>query len=230
MKAADVMVSNVITVSPNANVADVARVLLTSRISAVPVVDDEGKLVGIVSEGDLMRRVETDTERRHSWFVEQFSSKRALAADYVKSHSPRIGDIMTREVITASPDTPLSEIASLLENNGIKRVPIIGSGKVVGIVSRANFLQVLASNAEQSPRGATSQDSEIRKSVIDRLNAQPWRPSMLDVTVEDGIVDLWGFINTEDERKAARVAVELTPGVKFVNDNLSIPPAVAGLV
>jgi len=229
MKASDVMVSNVITVGPNANVADVARLLLANRISAVPVIDDEGRLIGIVSEGDLMRRVEANTERRRSWFIEQFGAKRTLAADYVKSHATRVDDIMTRKVITATPDTALCDIASLLESNGIKRVPIMRGGKVVGIVSRANFLQVLASNAK-SAGAATVRDSEIRRDVIARLNAEPWRPTMLDVAVEDGIVDLFGFIQTEDERRAARVAVELTPGVKFVNDHLSVPPAITGLV
>ena len=229
MKASDVMVSNVITVGPNANVADVARLLLANRISAVPVIDDEGRLIGIVSEGDLMRRVEANTERRRSWFVEQFGAKQPLAADYVKSHSPHVSDIMTRKVITATPDTALCDIASLLEGNGIKRVPIVHGGKVVGIVSRANFLQVLASNAK-SAGPALARDSEIRRDVIARLNAEPWRPTMLDVAVEDGIVDLFGFIQTEDERRAARVAVELTPGVKFVNDHLSVPPAITGLV
>jgi CBS domain-containing protein len=229
MKAADVMISSVITVGPNASVQEVAKILLANRISALPVVDEQGNLLGIVSEGDLLRRVEADTEYRHSWFAEQFGSKRSLAADYVKSHSRKAADIMTRRVITATLDTPLHEIATLLEKNAIKRVPIVVGGKIAGIVSRANFLQILARNAKKSPAGTHVQDSKIRRSVIAQLNAQPWRPSMLNVTVQDGVVDLWGLVNTEEERKAARVAVELMPGVKAVTDNLSIPPASIGM-
>jgi CBS domain-containing protein len=144
MKAADVMVSAVISVRPNARVEEVAGILLASRISAVPVIDEQGELLGIVSEGDLMRRAEAGTDRSRSWWLEYLTGKQVLAAEYVKSHSHKVTDVMTRSVITATPDTSLSEIATLLERNRIKRVPIVQNGKVVGIVSRANLLQALA--------------------------------------------------------------------------------------
>jgi len=229
MKAADVMVSNVITVGPNARVEDVAKILLDNRISAVPVVSEMDELVGIVSEGDLIHRAEAGTERRRSWWLEYFCSKQTLAAEYVKSHSHKAVDVMTRRVITARPDTPLGEIANLLEKNHIKRVPITQGGRLVGIVSRANLLQALASQATKEVPAASPRDSEIRKKVIARLEAEPWRPSMLNVTVRDGTVDLWGMVTSEQEKQAARVAAEVA-GVKAINNNLMIPPPGSSMV
>jgi CBS domain-containing protein len=230
MKAADVMVSAVISVRPNARVEEVAGILLANRISAVPVIDEEGELLGIVSEGDLMRRSEAGTERRRSWWLEHLTGKQVLAAEYVKSHSHKISDVMTRSVITATPDTPLGEIATLLERNRIKRVPIVQNGKVVGIVSRANLLQALATMPAKVATAAGVDDSEIRDKVLSRLNAELWRPSLLNVTVHDGNVDLWGFVTSNDEKKAARIAVEEVAGVKSISDHLTIPPPETAMV
>jgi CBS domain-containing protein len=230
MKAADVMITAVISVRPNARVEEVASTLLANRISAVPVIDEQGELLGIVSEGDLMRRAEAGTERRRSWWLEQLTGKQVLAAEYVRSHSHKVTDVMTRSVITATPETPLGEIATLLEKNRIKRVPIVQNGKVEGIVSRANLLQALASMPAKSAPTTSVRDSEIRRNVLSRLNAERWRPSMLNVTVRDGTVDLWGLVTSNDEKKAARIAVESTPGVKSINDNLMVPPPSYGMV
>jgi CBS domain-containing protein len=230
MKAADVMVSAVISVRPNARVEEVASILLANRISAVPVINEEGELLGIVSEGDLMRRVEAGTERRRSWWLELLTGKQVLAAEYVRSHSHKVTDIMTRSVITATPDTPLGEIATLLEKNRIKRVPIVQNGKVVGIVSRANLLQALASTPAKDAAPPRADDSEIRAKVLSRLNAELWRPLLLNVTVHDGNVDLWGFVGSNEEKKAARIAVEGIVGVKSINDHLTIPPPETAMV
>jgi CBS domain-containing protein len=230
MKAADVMVSAVISVRPNARVEEVASILLASRISAVPVIDEQGELLGIVSEGDLMRRAEAGTDRSRSWWLEYLTGKQVLAAEYVKSHSHKVTDVMTRSVITATPKTPLAEIVTLLERNRIKRVPIVQNGKVVGIVSRANLLQALASMPTKNAATTSANDSQIRDEVLSRLNAQLWRPSMLNVTVRDGTVDLWGFVASDDEKKATRIAVESIPGVKTINDHLTIPPAEIAMV
>jgi CBS domain-containing protein len=230
MKAADVMVSAVISVGPNARVEEVARTLLENRISAVPVIDGQGKLLGIVSEGDLMRRSEAGTGRRRSWWLEYFAGKQVLAAEYVKSHSHKVTDVMTRSVITATPETSLSDIATLLEKNRIKRVPIVRDEKVVGIVSRANLVQALASVPTTDATAMRSSDKEVRDEVLSRLNGELWRPSMLNVTVHDGTVDLWGFVTSDDEKKAARIAVEGIPGVKSINDHLTIPEPVTAIV
>jgi CBS domain-containing protein len=224
MKAADVMVTSVITVGPNACVQDVAQILLNARISGVPVVGPNGELIGIVTEGDLMRRVEAGTGRRRPWWLALLTGKEVLAAEFIKEHSRKVADVMSREVITAAPETPLSEIANLLEKNAIKRVPIVDKGKLVGIVSRANLLQALAN---LSGKAAASQaDAEIREKVLTQLNAEPWmRTSLINVIVQEGTVELWGIVDSAVEKQAIRVAAEVTPGVRAVNDNLIIRPA-----
>jgi CBS domain-containing protein len=223
MRAADVMVTNVITVEPEACVQDVADILLKNRISATPVVDKGGNLVGIVSEGDLLRRTEAGTERRRSWWLEFLTDTSALAADYVKSHARSVSDVMTHNVITAGPDTPLAEIADLLEKNGIKRVPIVKDGKIVGIVSRANILQALASLRKEAATIPAIDDVKLRESIMAQLKTQLWaKPGLLNVIVHDGTVELWGMVDSAAEKKAVRVAAELTPGVRAVNDNLVV--------
>jgi hypothetical protein len=177
-----------------------------------------------------MRRAEAGTDRSRSWWLEYLTGKQVLAAEYVKSHSHKVTDVMTRSVITATPETPLSDIATLLERNRIKRVPIVQNGKVVGIVSRANLLQVLAGMPTKNAAAGSAGDSQIRDEVLARLNAELWRPSMLNVTVRDGTVDLWRFVASDDEKKATRIAVEGIPGVKAINDHLTIPPAEIAMV
>ena len=222
MRAADVMVSNVITVGVNASIGEVAATLLNNHISGVPVVGEKGELVGIVSEGDLIRRPEIGTTKRHSWWLELISNKWASATEYIKSHSRKVADVMTREVITAKPDTPLGDIAAMLERNRIKRVPIVEGGKLAGLVSRANILQALASATKKLSSLTTANDSELRKKLQSRLAAEPWRPTMLTVTVQDGTVDLWGLVHSVDEKKAAQLAAETTPGVRAVVNNIIV--------
>jgi CBS domain-containing protein len=219
MKARDVMVSPVITVKQSCTVRDVAKTFVENGISGVPVVDDQGKLVGIVSEGDLMHRSEAGTERKRSWWLHAFTANDTLAADYVKAHACRVADIMTRHVITAAPDTSLRDIATLLEKNAVKRVPIIENGQLVGIVSRANLVQAVASS--RAGTGARASDIALRDKLLAHLKAQPWaHTGLLNITVTDGIVDLWGMTSSEAERKAIRVAAECAPGVQAVNDHL----------
>jgi CBS domain-containing protein len=223
MKASDVMVTNVITVTPDRTVMEVAEILLSNRISALPVVDTTGTLIGVVSEGDLIRRAEAGTEHARSWWLRLLMGREALANEYVREHSRNVADVMTRRVITASPDTPVAEIAGILERNGIKRVPIVRDGKVVGIVSRANLLQALASLGKQISVEKPLSDAGLREKVISRLRAEPWaRTSLLNVTVQDGTVDLWGVVDSAAEKKAMRVAAEVTPGVRAINDNLIV--------
>jgi CBS domain-containing protein len=220
MKARDVMVSPVITVGENDTVRDVVKLLVARRVSAVPVLDRTGQLVGIVSEADLLHRTEAGTERPASWWLSVISGEHAVAEEYVKSHATRVKDIMTRKVHTAHPDTPLSEIADLIEENNIKRVPIVGAGgNLVGIVSRANIIQALASARPKLEISAP--DAMIRERLIAELKKHSWSHLYkLNVTVTNGIVDLWGVAESEAERKAIRVAAESTPGVSAVNDHL----------
>jgi len=220
MLARDVMVCPVVTVGLNATVRGVAKTLLDNRISAVPVVDEKGKIAGIVSEGDLMHRAEAGTERRHSWWLEAFESQSSLASDYIKSHATKVSDIMTREVVTATPETPLYELATLMEKRQIKRVPIVtATGDLVGIVSRANFLQALAT--ARPKLDVTLSDTTIRQKIVELLRRQNWAHTYkVNVTVANGVVDLWGAVDSEAERKALRIAAESVPGVATVEDHL----------
>lgn len=219
MEARDVMVSPVITVHPNATVQEVAKIFLERRISAVPVVDDHGHLVGIVSEGDLMHRSETGTERQHAWWLRPFLGTDVFASEYIKAHGRKVADVMVADVITAEPETPLHEIAAMLEKNSIKRVPIVKGGQLVGIITRANLVQALASagkTLEYKPS-----DENIRDTLLKNLKAQPWaHTSLLNVTVTDGVVDLWGMTTSKIEKDAVRVAAESIKGVNAVNNNL----------
>jgi CBS domain-containing protein len=230
MKAKDIMGTNVVTVGPEASVRQVAGILLKNRISALPVVDEHGELIGIISEGDLMRRAELETDYRRSWWLEIFARKRKenLAIEYVKSHARKVKDVMTRTVITAKPATSLRDIAALLEKNRIKRVPIVANRRVVGIVSRANLVQALASLREDSEQSTIS-DAAIRKKVMLQLHSEQWsRHSLFNATVEGGIVKLWGVADSEAEKEAARVAAEQVAGVQAVENNVLVQPVVAG--
>lgn len=227
MKARDVMVAPVITASPHASIKSVAETFIKYQISAVPVVDDKNNVVGIISEGDLMHRAEAGTERRRPWWLRGFLGPEALAAEYVKAHARTVADVMTKRVVTASPEAPLHEIATLLEKNSIKRVPVVENGQLVGIVSRANLVQALAS-ARKGLEIPLS-DSAIRNKLLSHLSGQNWtHTGLLNVTVDDGVVDLWGLVRSDAERKAVRVAAEGTPGVRAVNDNMKLWPVMEG--
>ncbi len=225
MKARDVMVSPVITVGENETVRDLAKLLIAKHISAAPVIDSNGKVVGIVTEADLLHRAETGTERPVSWWLSLISGDRALASEYVKSHAVKIKDIMTREVKTADPDTALAEIADLFEEHHVKRVPIVSKGgDLVGIVSRANIIQAVASARPKLE--ITPSDATIRKKLMDELKRQPWsHVHSLNVTVAAGVVNLWGYVESEEERRAIIVAAETIAGVSGVTDHLKGKPA-----
>ena len=224
MQARDVMVSPVITARKSATVREVAKILLEKRISAVPVVDNVGKLVGIITEGDLMRRAEAGTEHPYSWWVHFLAGDATVAADYVKSHAAKVEDVMTSNVVTATSETPLHEVASLLEEHQIKRVPIVDkAGNLVGIVSRANLIQVVASARPKLEMSLP--DSAIRQKLLGELKLQCWAHTHnLSITVTNGVVDLWGYAQSNEERKAIRVAAEGIPGVIAVNDHLADNP------
>ena len=221
MQAKDIMTRKVITVSEASSVIDVATALLEHGISAVPVVDASGSLLGIVSEGDLMHRAEAGTIRRRSWWLSLFTDRDVEAAEFVKEHSRRVSDIMTRDVVTARPETPIAEIAERLDSHRIKRVPIVDDGKLVGIVSRANLVQAMM--RQPAPRkGLGTTDSEIQEQIVARLKSEPWSPAWLNVRVENGVVDLWGSATSQAQKKAALLAAEITPGVVRVEDNIVV--------
>jgi CBS domain-containing protein len=223
MKACDVMVSPVTTVTLRTSVRDLARTMLEKRISGVPVVDDSGKLVGMVSEGDLLHRSEAGTERRLSGWLRMLAGDDQLAADYIKARGRRVADIMTQRVVTATPDTPLHEVAMLMESHAIKRIPIVQDGRLVGIITRANLVQAVAGVPEALE--ISPADSDIRERLLSHLGEQPWaHRSSLNVTVKNGVVSLWGLADSETEKQAIRIAAETVPGVRGVSDHLSVRP------
>ena len=226
MRAIDVMTSEVVTVSDNASVAAVAKLLAERSISAVPVVDAANRVIGMVSEGDLLHRTETGTERRRSWWLDMLASTNQLAGDYIKSHSGLVKDVMTRDVISVSDTTPVADIAVVLETNRIKRVPVLRDGKLVGIVSRANLVRALATSGDQPSSDTEIDDLSIRDKLLTELKAQRWAEvSPANVTVKDGVVHLWSSYLSEQEKRALIVAAENTPGVRRVEDHMRRVPA-----
>jgi CBS domain-containing protein len=222
MKAADVMATKVITVRPDTPVATIAEVLLANRISAVPVVNDKDVLVGIVSEGDLIHRVEAGTERHRSWWLELLTGKEILAHEFVMSYGRKAADVMTHPVISVQPETPLGDITALLEKHRIKRVPVASNGKVVGIVSRANLIQALV-NLNRAKTETSVDDLTLHSDILKQLRSKPWvDPSKISILVNNGNVELWGIVDSETEKNAIRVAVEVTPGVRQVANKLVV--------
>lgn len=228
MRARDVMTTDVVTIGPDTDVRAIAQLLMERGISALPVVDERSRLLGVVSEGDLMRRVEAGTERRSSWWLALLAGPRERALDFAKAHGRTAREVMTRAVVTVSEDTPLGEIATLLEEHRIKRVPVVRDGKVVGVVSRANLLHGLAAK-ESAPEPAGG-DTEIRERILTGVKEAGITDPYLNVVVAGGVVHIWGFVGSEAEKNAIRVAAETTPGVKEVRSHVRIgaSPAMSG--
>ena len=219
MKAKDIMTSPVVTAGPETTVREIAALLLKQRISALPVLE-KGRVVGMVSEADLLHRHEIGTDRLPAgrWWLRLFGADRS-PAEYVKSHARKARDIMTREVVSVDEDTPVAQIADLLDKHGIKRVPVMRGRLLVGIVSRANLVQALATEARKASRPSRD-DAAIHDRVAAELESQSWwRPIYSNVTVADGVVHYWGATESDADRDAARVAAENVPGVRDVVDH-----------
>jgi CBS domain-containing protein len=228
MKAGDVMTRNVVSTRPNASIAEMAKLMLDNRISGLPVIDDQGELVGIVTEGDCLRRAEMGTERKRPRWLEFLIGPGRLANEYIHTHSRKVAEVMTQSPITVTEDAPLDEVVHLMESRRIKRLPVVRDGKVMGIVSRANLLHALASVVSDLPSG-TPADAAIRDQLMTELAKQPWAPPV-DATVKDGIVDLWGVVLAAHQREAAIVAAENIPGVKMVRSHVAWVDPASGMV
>jgi CBS domain-containing protein len=231
MQARDVMTSTVVSVTPETTVHELARVLVEHRISAAPVVDPGGHVVGVISEGDLLRREEIGTEKRanrRAWWLDILSD--SGAADYIKAHARTVGELMSRDPVCVNEDTSLAEIAAVLESHHIKRVPVLRDGRLVGIVSRSNLVQALASSlAIESAPDALASDAEIRAMLMGDLAGRGWALPGRDIVVRDGIVHLWGTVWSSDQLDAMRIASESIPGVKRVVDHTIPYPIMPGL-
>jgi CBS domain-containing protein len=230
MIASDVMTRNVISVPPDATVADAVALMLDRGISGLLVVDHSGTLAGIITEGDLLRRDELGTGRRRSWWLRLIASPGRQAADFTRTHGRKVSDVMTQDVISVTVKSPLEEIVALMEEHRIKRVPVLDGNKVVGVVSRADLLRALAVAAREHAVAA-GDDPTIRNRILETLGREPWAPrTTLNVTVVNGVVDLWGTISNDQERRAICVIAENTPGVKKVIDHLVFVEAYTGTV
>src|ERR1051325_7186243 len=198
----------------------------------MPVVDADGVVVvGMVTEGDLLRRAETGTQRRHAHWLEFLISPGRLARDYTNANARKVGEVMTPVVVTAGPQEPLENVVRLMERHRIKRVPIVENGQLIGIVSRANLVKALVRATATPERQVPVSDEEIRGHILDEISKQPWGPrASVDVRVKDGAVELYGTITDERERTALQVVAESTPGVKAVRDQLVWIDPISGFV
>lgn len=220
MKAEDVMTREVISIDPDSTVLQAARLMLQHRISGLPVIDANGQLVGVLSEGDFLRRRETNTEKRRSRWLEFLMGPGRIAAEYTHSHGCKVSEAMTRNPQTVSETASLEDIVELMERHRIKRVPVLCGEEVVGIVTRSNLMRAMVSVARAVPPPATD-DMAIRQRLMDEIQKAEWAPSAtIDVVVRDGIVELWGVIIDDRQREALKVAAENIPGVKTVKDHL----------
>jgi len=221
LTARDIMRSPVVAVGPYSTLDEVCSLLVTRGLSAVAVID-RGAILGIVSEEDLVHRAEIGTAAlRRSWWFHLFGRNTRLAADYLKSHSAHVADVMTKQVITVSPHTPIDEIAGLLEVNRTRRVFVVSGERAVGVVARADLVRALACARQSMPPPVSFRDdASIRREIVTALRSEAW-PSIgaADVSVTNGVVTLWGGYLSEQERKASLVLAENIAGVRAVNDH-----------
>ncbi|WP_407179261.1 CBS domain-containing protein [Bradyrhizobium sp. STM 3562] len=228
MRAHQIMTKPVITVAPDATIVDAANLMLQKHVSGLPVVDASGKLVGIVSEGDFIRRSEIGTQRKRGRWLRFILGPGTSASDFVHEHGRKVSEVMTKTPLTISEDTALAEIVDLMERNNVKRLPVLCDGKLVGIVSRANLLQAVASLAREVP-DPTADDDHMRDRIIATMEETEWCPFGLSVIVKDGVVHLSGVITEERARQAAIVAAENIEGVKKVHDHLCWVDTMSGM-
>ncbi len=220
MKAADIMVTNVVSVGPDASVREIASLMLERRISGVPVIDASGRVLGIVSEGDLIRRPELGTDKSATGWLSVFLSEDESARDFIKTHGLKAHEVMSHPAICVAPEAPLADVVRLLERHRVKRLPVVAHGKLTGLVTRADLLRALV--ARQAIPPVAPGDREIRDRIEAILRSEEWASSaFVNVQVSEGVVHLWGAVNSIEQREALVLAVRGTPGVREVQQHLS---------
>jgi CBS domain-containing protein len=219
MRAHQIMTRKVISVKPDTSIVDAANTMLQKHISGLPVVNEIGKLVGIISESDFIRRAEIGTQRKRGRWLQFLLGPSLAANDYVHERGRKVGEIMTPDPLTVTEDATLEEIVKVMEEKHVKRLPVLHKDRLVGIVTRANLLQVVADFARDVP-DPTADDDHIRNRVFAAIENTDWSPIALTVTVRNGIVQLGGVLSEERSRQAAIVAAENVSGVKKVYDHL----------
>jgi CBS domain-containing protein len=220
MKVSDVMTRRVISASPQSSVVEAAKLMLKHHISGLPVIDDSRKLVGIITEGDLLHRPETGTELKRSRWLDAIFGPDEGAARYVRSHGVKVHEVMTPDPVTTTPNTSLENLVRSMESHNVKRLPVISRGKVVGIVSRANLVRALVGVLRAAPAPSTT-DATIRDHILSAIEKQSWSSgAVIDVVVRRGVADIWGTITNSTQRRALKVLVESTAGVRRVEDHM----------
>ena len=219
MKAADIMVKDVVTAGPEATVREVASLMLERRISGVPVVNDARHVLGVVSEGDLIRRPEIETDQVKAGWLRLFLSDEERARDFVKSHGRKAREVMTQPAISVAADAPLAEVVRLMERHRIKRLPVVEKGKLAGLVTRTDLLRAVV--ARQAAAPVERSDEDLRQRIVLMLRGEDWASSaVVHVQVEGGVAQLWGTVESEDQREALLLAVRGVPGVKGLQPHL----------
>ena len=224
MRADQIMTPEVITVGADASIVEAIHKMLQHHVSGLPVVDAEGKLIGIISEGDFIRRAEIGTERKRGRWLNCLVGPDQIAADFIREHGRKVGQIMTPDPVTVAEDTSLAQIVQVMESYNVKRLPVLRGDRLVGIVTRSDFLPALV-DLVRNVAAPSADDDRIRSQVIARIEQAVWRPCRLNVMVRDGVVSLGGVVKSEKARQAAIVAAENVPDVKKVQDHLCIHPS-----
>jgi CBS domain-containing protein len=228
MKAQDIMTRDVATVSPDAPVRDIAALMMEKHISGVPVLTDNGKIIGIVSESDLLHRAEVGTERKHKWWFRAFRDSDALAREFAKAHGFKAHDVMSRYVVSVRDDAELADVADILDSRRIKRVPVLREGRLVGIITRGDLVRAL-SQVQISKAAKRIDNAALHKTLHDRIRAQSWlNDTYINLTVNGGVVELWGLVVSTDQHRALLALVEETDGVSRVEDKLSVAGPLRG--
>jgi len=226
MNALETMTREVITVSPDTTVGEIATLLVQHGISAVPVISADNRVIGIISQTDLGHRGEMGTEKKRKWWLDLFADADARAREYVKSHGLKASDVMTRFVVSVAKSASLAEVAELLDTHRIRQVPVMEDGKLLGMISRADLVRRLAEVKVAAP-AARPENGVLQKAIWNQIKSEPWlRSSYVNIAVKDGTVELWGAVDTEEQRNALRVLVEGVSGVQKVENNVVLFPKV----
>ncbi len=231
MKAADIMTTDVVTIGKEASVPEAIQLMLDHHISGLPVVDRQNRLIGIVTEGDFLRRAELDTERQRPRWLEYVLSDAALVGDYVKSHARVVEAVMTEDVVTVAENASLAEVVNLMERLRVKRLPVIRAGKLAGIVSRVDVMRALSAIIRRPDEEPHPDDAELKRRVLAELERHHWFQSLhTGIEVQGGVVTLRGFITSDVQRKYLHVLTESVPGVVGVKDALTWLETASGFV
>jgi CBS domain-containing protein len=221
MKAKDIMTHCLVSIAPEAPIRDAIARMISHQVSGMPVIDADGKLIGMVTEGDFLRRPEMRTEAPRRRWLELLLGPGSDATEYARSHGRTVQDVMSPSVVTVGKETPLSEVVRLMEDHAIKRIPVIDDGRVVGIVSRADLMSALGEYLIKPRKVSPVSDESIRRTIVTEMKRQPWCPvQSLSIRVRKGFVDLNGTIFDARQRRALHVLVENVQGVKGIHDHL----------